>query len=220
MITGASSLLWFFVLITMCLYSPWVYPIYIASVRAVSPLIHTLQQVTLDGEDDGEDELESEYIHGYCFEIYHHQRWWIPTGWGNLLLPQDLPLWSDVYLEKTPSIKRFQLPPTTYLNKLNSKNQQKVISWTWLDPNWTIRKDGTDKEGWQYGNWNWKSWSSQSGGIINCTRRQKWTRYAQRKEYWVEVESCCSSLIGGSATDSDSVYNWDQSGTSRSSSIF
>lgn len=93
MITGASSLLWCFILIIMCLYCPWVYPIYVASVRAVSPLIYTLQQATSEEQDEEEDESKNEYVHGYCFEVYHHQRWWIPTGWCNLLLPQDLPLW-------------------------------------------------------------------------------------------------------------------------------
>lgn len=110
------------------------------------------------------------------------------------------------------------------MGKPNERNQQKVVSWIWVDPAWTIRKDGTDKNGWQYGNWKWKSWSSQSGGIMNCTRRRKWSRYAQRKESWIDVktESCCSSIIGGSTTDGDSsVYNWDSPiSTSSSSSIY
>lgn len=29
----------------------------------------------------------------YCFEVYHHQRWWVATGWGHCLLPQDPPAW-------------------------------------------------------------------------------------------------------------------------------
>jgi hypothetical protein len=262
-ITSCASIAWFTILVIMCLNSPWVNPIYVACVRAVVPVVYyfieltnitntsaatTTRLHTLSQQQDN----DQHYINGYCFEIYHHQRWWFPTGWSNLLLPQDRPVWyvyayynykkhlilnfkinrSDKYLESTPSIDEFRLPPTTYIGKPNASNQQKIISWTWIDPTWSKHEEfttATDKDGWQYGSWKWKSWTSQSSGLGICTRRQKWYRYAQHKESWVDVpaivdvpeeeeedkccnESICSSMIGGSSTSasSSSIYEeWD-----------
>ncbi|KAI8875608.1 hypothetical protein K501DRAFT_263547, partial [Backusella circina FSU 941] len=45
----------------------------------------------------------------YCFSMYHHQRWRFSSGWCDLLSTQDPPVWSDVYLEQTPSTDQFHL---------------------------------------------------------------------------------------------------------------
>lgn len=132
------------------------------------------------------------------------------------LLKKDFFYRSDEHLESTPPVHDFKLPPDTHLRPPNDMNQQRIVSWTWIDPYWSKQKDdGGDKQAWQYGN-KWKAWSSESSGSGFFTRRRKWVRYAQRKEYWVKVDSavkessCCSSMIGGSNTTySSSIYNWD-----------
>ncbi|CEI86739.1 hypothetical protein RMCBS344292_01170 [Rhizopus microsporus] len=107
----------------------------------------------------------------YCFEVYHHQRWWVATGWGHCLLPQDPPAWTDIHLEPSCSIHTFRLPPPTRIGK-----QQKHVTWVWTDPEW-IR----GQEGWQYTDWTWKFWSKTR------TRRERWYRLAERKEYLVNL---------------------------------
>lgn len=110
---------------------------------------------------------------------------------------------SDTHLEPTPSIYNFSLPPAT--------DQQKRVSWTWLDPEWNIvRDETTDSEGWQYGNWQWKNWEAQSGRLGICTRRQKWYRYAQRHVEDVaidehEQESSISECDTCVVSDSNSI---------------
>lgn len=108
MITGCDSLVWFFILVIMCLHSPWVNPICVACVRAVAPLVHYLK-TNVDNEAPmiGQPVVST---NDYCFQIYHHQRWWFPTGWSNILLPQDPPVWY-VYNQRLHIItkKRFFL---------------------------------------------------------------------------------------------------------------
>jgi hypothetical protein len=130
-----------------------------------------------------------------------------------------------MYLEPTPSIDEFKLPPTTYIGKPNefNNNQQKIVSWTWVDSTWSKYQDE------QYGNWNWKFYNniSQSSGNRGYTRRQKWCRYAQRKESWIDVfdnsstTSSSSIMIGGSQTSnntSDYNYCWDSNSSTASTS--
>lgn len=103
MITSCASLAWFLILVIMCVNSPWVNPVYVACVRALMPLIHqsfentiTTTSTTLTATSSTNTkqlEQDDHFTHGYCFETYHHQRWWFPTGWSNLLLPQDRPVW-------------------------------------------------------------------------------------------------------------------------------
>jgi hypothetical protein len=95
-----SSLIWFALLIVMCLHSPWVHPIQIACVRAIMPLFYYSTQNTNNVTDSNMAVLKNEYeenCRGYRFELYHHQRWWFPTGWSNMLLPQDRAVWYVVY---------------------------------------------------------------------------------------------------------------------------
>ncbi|CAO3625633.1 unnamed protein product [Mucor hiemalis] len=243
----------------MCLSSPWSKLMLNAISYKVFPFIyfftipHDTNGITIVTKSDIAtsptaaiyiEKQPSEYtraatttVRGYCFEIYHHQRWWFPYGWSNLLLPQDRPVWSDIHLEPTPSIYNFKLPPTTtYVDESNGFRQQKTVTWTWIDPSWSKQHPnyGTDiscdKDGWQYGSWKWKSWSFQSSGLGIHTRRQKWVRYAQRKETLIRPKhstmeeetvrksTYCTSLIGGSDTTtisstSSSIYNWDDTTT-------
>jgi hypothetical protein len=88
-------------LVIMCAYCPWSHPIQTACVRAVSPLLlyafpssaTTTTTTHIKAPIANNKLIGEKYITGYCFEIYHHQRWWFPTGWSNLLLPQDRPVW-------------------------------------------------------------------------------------------------------------------------------
>lgn len=90
-------------------------------------------------------------------------------------------------MEATPYMNEFRLPPKTTTLILEN-NQQKIVSWAWVDPKWSKYKGtNTDTNGWQYGSWQWKQWSSQSSGLGICTRRQKWYRHAQRTEYYIDV---------------------------------
>lgn len=99
----SSSLLWFALLIVMCLHSPWVQPIQTACVRAIFPLLYSL--LSPKNNNDGTAALENKSTatvvknrqREYRFELYHHQRWWFPTGWSNLLLPQDCAVWYVIH---------------------------------------------------------------------------------------------------------------------------
>ncbi|KAG0736319.1 hypothetical protein G6F68_011117 [Rhizopus microsporus] len=114
----------------------------------------------------------------YCFELHHHQRWWFGTGWGHFLLPQDPPAWSDRHLEPTWSLDQFRLPPPTRSGPPDQENRQCYVIWVWVDPEWQR------KEGWQYGDGEWKGWSDRE----TSTRRERWYRFAKRKECWVQLE--------------------------------
>lgn len=95
-----GSLIWFALLMIMCLHSPWVHPIQIACVRAIMPLFYYSIQNTNNVVDSNMAVLKNEHEEnqrGYRFELYHHQRWWFPTGWSNMLLPQDRAVWYVVY---------------------------------------------------------------------------------------------------------------------------
>ncbi|CEP08606.1 hypothetical protein [Parasitella parasitica] len=214
-----SFLIWLTLITIMCLHSPWVRPIQIAGVRAIQLLTCSLAAhsptITTDSNIAGAKNEKQENQRSYRFELYHHQRWWFPTGWSNLLLPQDRAVWTDAHLEATPSINNFCLPPNTTI--LESNNQQKIVTWTWLDPEWRKYQDAdTDSEGWQYGSWQWKQWSSQSTGLGNCTRRQRWHRSAQRTEYYVNI----STSEGSQHEQEDYVKTggWDSQSISDSSS--
>lgn len=78
---------------------------------------------------------------------------------------------TDIHLEPSCSIHTFRLPPPTRIGK-----QQKHVTWVWTDPEW-IR----GQEGWQYTDWTWKFWSKTR------TRRERWYRLAERKEYLVNL---------------------------------
>ncbi|KAL9539991.1 hypothetical protein MBANPS3_009938 [Mucor bainieri] len=192
-----SSLTWLALVMIMCAHSPWVQPIQTACVRAMLPLIsyccyhycHAMARHTTAPESTSSHHEQQQEVHKrYRFELYHHQRWWFPTGWSNLLLPQDRAVWTDAHLETTPSTNNFCLPPKTTTTLIDT-HQQKIVSWTWVDPEWSRYQDATttDKNGWEYGNWHWKQWTFQSIGLGICTRRQKWYRDAQRTECLVQL---------------------------------
>ncbi|KAF1800450.1 hypothetical protein V8B55DRAFT_1391507 [Mucor lusitanicus] len=155
----------------------------------------------------------------YRFELYHHQRWWFPTGWSNLLLPQDRAVWTDAHLEATPSINNFCLPPQT-TSVLPDTHQQKTVSWTWVDPEWSRYQDATtDKNGWEYGNWQWKQWTFQSIGLGICTRRQKWYRDAQRTECLVQLPTADHQPEEMVYWDSQSIETSNSSSSGSASSL-
>lgn len=113
-------------------------------------------------------------------------------------------------------MNEFRLPPKTTTLILEN-NQQKIVSWAWVDPKWSKYKGtNTDTNGWQYGSWQWKQWSSQSSGLGICTRRQKWYRHAQRTEYYIDVP------MEGQQQEPEEEYPktsyWDSQSTSGNSS--
>lgn len=120
------------------------------------------------------------YDRCYHFKVVEHQRWWLHKGWTALLLPNERPEWSDEYLIRVPSAQKFQLPPPT--TKVDPKTQKMTtITWQWVSQEWQI-EDGhrsVDKDGWEYGNWNWESWGSKSSGLRVLTRRRHWVRNAR-----------------------------------------
>ncbi|KAL9538514.1 hypothetical protein MBANPS3_010872 [Mucor bainieri] len=115
----------------------------------------------------------------YHFKVIEHQRWWLHKGWTALLLPNDRPEWSDEYLVRVPSAQKFQLPPPT--TKVDPKTQKMTtITWQWVSQEWQIDDNrNVDKDGWEYGNWNWESWGSKSSGLRVLTRRRHWVRNAR-----------------------------------------
>ncbi|KAI8150337.1 Peroxin/Dysferlin domain-containing protein [Fennellomyces sp. T-0311] len=146
-----------------------------------SPWVHTVRQVICQQRERRRqqqkklasisvtDMKRSELDRMYCFSVYEHQRWWLHCGWTNLMLPHDRPEWSDEYLEPTPSIDAFHLPPPS-----NSSH------WTWVDPSWKPDLSGVkDDDGWEYGNWDWKAWSDKRSGLSVLTRRRRWIRCAR-----------------------------------------
>ncbi|KAK4509820.1 uncharacterized protein ATC70_007124 [Mucor velutinosus] len=115
----------------------------------------------------------------YHFKVIEHQRWWFHKGWTALLLPNERPEWSDEYLIRVPSTQKFQLPPPT--TKVDPKTQKMTtITWQWVSQEWQIDDNrNVDKDGWEYGNWNWESWGSKSSGLRVLTRRRHWVRNAR-----------------------------------------
>lgn len=88
----SGSLIWLALLMIMCAHSPWVQPIQMACVRAILPLISSMVKGSAANSSLIKGE-QAETQKMYRFELYHHQRWWFPTGWSNLLLPQDRAVW-------------------------------------------------------------------------------------------------------------------------------
>ncbi|KAI9259626.1 integral peroxisomal membrane peroxin-domain-containing protein [Phascolomyces articulosus] len=134
-----------------------------------TPLTTTTLSNTMD-DDPFSPKQELDRL--YCFSVYEHQRWWLHRGWSKLLLPHDRPNWSDEYLEPTPSIDTFNLPPPSHSSH-----------WIWVDPSWLPDKSGVkDDDGWEYGNWDWNGWNNKSTGLTVLTRRRRWIRCARRIE--------------------------------------
>ncbi|CEP08843.1 hypothetical protein [Parasitella parasitica] len=115
----------------------------------------------------------------YHFRVIEHQRWWLHRGWTALLLPNERPEWSDEYLAQVPSIHKFQLPPP--ITKVNPKTQKMAtITWQWESQEWQIDDNrNVDKDGFEYGSFDWKKWGSKSSGLRVLTRRRFWTRNAR-----------------------------------------
>ncbi|CAO3673665.1 unnamed protein product [Rhizopus microsporus] len=109
----------------------------------------------------------------YCFEVYHHQRWWVATSWEHCLIPQDPPVWwfLKIFYFSLYIYNCWTLPPPTRIGK-----QQKHVTWVWTDPEW-IR----GQVGWQYTDWTWKFRSKTH------TCYERWHRLAERKEYLVNL---------------------------------
>lgn len=123
---------------------------------------------------------------------------------------------TDAHLEATPSINNFCLPPKTTSILLDT-NQQKIVSWTWVDPEWSLHQDATtDKNGWEYGNWHWKQWTLQSIGLGICTRRQKWYRDAQCTECLVQLHT--DHPQHQQQQENEEVIHWDTQSTTTNNS--
>jgi hypothetical protein len=94
---------------------------------------------------------------------------------------------SDEYLSQVPSTDKFHLPPPTTRGKTE-------ISWEWLSSDWEIDfNHNVDKDGWEYGSWDWTSWSIKSSGLRVLTRRRHWVRNARLLEKEVVVSSAAAA---------------------------
>lgn len=71
---------WSSMMLVLFVHSPW-YPF--IHHACISPFMSTTAPTPTNSDND----------RVYCFEVYHHQRWWFPAGWSNLLLPQDPSVW-------------------------------------------------------------------------------------------------------------------------------
>lgn len=76
---------------------------------------------------------------------------------------------SDEYLEPTPSMDEFVLPPPITENGTTSY-------WVWVDPSWKV-----DNYGWQYTDWDWRR-------LAMLSRRRKWYRCARLEQQPAAVE--------------------------------
>ncbi|KAL4436001.1 hypothetical protein ABPG74_022236 [Tetrahymena malaccensis] len=114
------------------------------------------------------------------FIIQENQRWWIGKGWADILIPGDIPKWSDIQGLRELKKEDFKLP---------DKN------WQWEnDGNWQVQlSEDTDQEGWQYG----KSFNDAS--FIN----QQKSLYYIRKRVWYKTCSCLISYYYGEEDEQD-----------------
>ncbi|KAI8061481.1 uncharacterized protein B0P05DRAFT_581287 [Gilbertella persicaria] len=142
----------------------------------------------------------------YRFKVIEHQRWWPCRGWIPLLLGNERPEWSDEYLVQVPSIHKFSLPPPTFKTDKATKKRIKV-TWEWASDSWQIDESdkSVDKEGWEYGGWDWKRWSPRSSGLHILTRRRHWIRNARLIEEDEEKETTPISIRRNSCSIPPSV---------------
>ncbi|KAI9484582.1 integral peroxisomal membrane peroxin-domain-containing protein [Zychaea mexicana] len=202
-----TSRLYHLVWLTGCMFltwwSPWVHALrhMICHIRKAMTTMTTTTPSSLTTCSDAASTtaVKQELDRLYCFSIYEHQRWWLHRGWSNFLLPHDRPEWSDEYLEPTPSIHAFNLPPSSTSSH-----------WVWVDPSWNTDKSGVvtkDDGGWEYGNWDWKAWSNKATGLSVLTRRRRWIRCARRVECTsdADVESIAAGASAASTQKAESV---------------
>ncbi|KAI8642853.1 integral peroxisomal membrane peroxin-domain-containing protein [Parasitella parasitica] len=137
------------------------------------------QAMTLSNHPNSDTSYHEHYNRCYHFRVIEHQRWWLHRGWTALLLPNERPEWSDEYLAQVPSIHKFHLPPP--ITKFNPKTQKMTtITWQWESQEWQIDDNrNVDKDGFEYGSFDWKKWCSKSSGLRVLTRRRFWTRNAR-----------------------------------------
>ncbi|KAI9253018.1 integral peroxisomal membrane peroxin-domain-containing protein [Sporodiniella umbellata] len=145
----------------------------------------------------------------YRFIVIEHQRSWLGK-WTTLLLPNERPDWSDEFLQKVPSIQHFCLPPCTI--KKDGLDQSVKSSWVWTSHEWHVDFNrNVDKNGWEYGSWDWKTWASKSGLRI-FTRRRYWIRHArleQQKSTAVLIQPKRSLAEDSQSYDSSSLSSLD-----------
>jgi hypothetical protein len=100
-IQSFASIMWFTVFMIMCLCSPWITLVFAAITHVAKTFIYYFLIDTRKESSflDSNIVKQEQYItNGYCFELYHHQRWWFLNGWSNLLLSQDRPVWYVVII--------------------------------------------------------------------------------------------------------------------------
>lgn len=56
-----------------------------------------------------------------------------------------------------PHIDDFKLPGPFNSGESNDHDQQKILTWKWVDPAWYF-DHGVGESGWQYGTLNWTDW--------------------------------------------------------------
>lgn len=95
---------------------------------------------------------------------------------------------SDEYLEATPSMDEFVLPPPITEHGVTSY-------WVWVDPSWKV-----DTCGWQYTDWDWKR-------LAMLSRRRKWFRCARLEQQPAEEESSVKESIDINNDDDDDDYS-------------
>jgi hypothetical protein len=160
---------------------------------SVGALIRKAKEQQKKKANTNKDETKTSTDLIFRFVIYENQRWWLGLDWTTNLFLNERPAWSDEYNEPTSPKSSFELPPpsTTIIETPEDPKVQikKTMEWKWDDPDWWIDFDGdVDKDGWEYADNRWKSFSSKSG-FRRYTRRRKWVRTARLVETIEKIDN-------------------------------
>ena len=119
----------------------------------------------------------------FAFTVYENQRWWVGLDWTAALLPGERPSWCSASQAPLSPPAAFVLPaPTTVflpIDGVPDAREKRTATWAWAEPEWQViaRRDGepstevegvenlegTDADGWVYGDNKWESHSGKGG---------------------------------------------------------
>ena len=157
----------------------------------------------------------------FTFMVYENQRWWMGLDWTAALLPGERPSWCSTSQAPLPPPAAFTLPaPTTAFLPIDGPpdaRERCTATWAWVEPEWRVvvrrvgdssadaaenTTEGTDADGWVYGDNKWESHSGKGGlgkvrfclrflfyslllvsshrspTLLQYTRYRRWTRIA------------------------------------------
>jgi hypothetical protein len=128
----------------------------------------------------------------FAFTVSENQRWWMGLDWTAALLPGERPSWCSASQAPLSPPATFALPaPTTIflpVDGVPDTREKRTATWAWAEPEWrvVVRRDGepstevegvedaegTDADGWVYGDNKWESHSGKGGiGKVRAPHR-------------------------------------------------